>query len=187
MSFCERKEQIMKIKVDKLTYKEFSEYADATIAKPIKMTLAFFIGVAIILIIIAMSNPSFEGAVTPLFWCVGILAFLLVASNASVNTAFRKSGLATTACSYTFMEDGMKIAMGKLKGDLEWKYVKYVKETKNLWIMRVPNSQFIIPKRCMKEEEWESLINTYIPEDKIKHMRYKRRTPERTTDDDSED
>lgn len=172
----------MKIKVDKLSYKEFAEYTDSTFAKPVKMSLAFFIGVAVILIIIAMNKPGFEGAVTPLWWCVGILALLLITSNASVSAVFNKSELSKTTCSYTFSDEGMKIAMGKLKGDLEWEYVKYIKETKNLWIMRVPNSQFIMPKRCMDEEAFVSLIERTLPQDKIKKMKYKRNA-ERDTDD----
>lgn len=164
----------MKIKVDKLSYKEFAEYTDSTFAKPIKMSLAFFIGVAVILIIVAMNKPGFEGTVKPLWWCVGILALLLITSNASVSAVFNKSGLSKTTCNYSFSDEGMKIAMGKLKGDLEWEYVKYIKETKNLWIMRVPNSQFILPKRCMDEEEFVSLIERNVPEDKIKKLRYKR-------------
>ena len=171
----------MKIKVDKISFKEFSEYTDSTIAKPIKMSLAFFIGVAVIFIIVAMNKPGFEGAIKPLWWCVGILALLLITSNASVSAVFNKSGLSKTSCSYSFFDEGMKIAMGKLKGDLEWSYVKYVKETKNLWIMRVPNSQFILPKRCMDEDEWEDLIKKSLPEDKIKRLKYKR--TERTMDD----
>jgi len=172
----------MKVKVDKLSYKEFTEYSNSTFAKPIKMSLAFFIGVAVLLIIIAMNKPGFEGAITPLWWCVGILALLLIISNASVSAVFNKSGLSKTTCSYSFSEDGMKIAMGKLKGDLEWKYVKYIKETENLWIMRVPNSQFILPKRCMDENAFVSLIEKCVPEDKIKKQRYKRNS-ERTNDD----
>ena len=70
----------------------------------------------------------------------------------------------------------------KLTGDLEWEYVKYIKETKNLWIMRVPNSQFIMPKRCMDEEAFVSLIERTLPQDKIKKMKYKRNA-ERDTDD----
>ncbi len=172
----------MKVKVDKLSYNEFTEYADSTIAKPIKMSIAFFVGIAVLLIIFASNKPGMEGAVTPLWWCVGILLFLLLSSNASISIVFNKSGLSNASSSFTFSEEGMKIAIGKLKGDLEWKYVKYVKETKNLWIMRVPGSQFIMPKRCMKEEEFEELIKKCLPEDKIKQMKYKR-DAERTNED----
>ena len=35
----------MKIKVDHLTSKEFSEYADSTFAKPVKMSLGIFLGI----------------------------------------------------------------------------------------------------------------------------------------------
>ena len=172
----------MKVKVDKLSYKEFTEYTDSTFAKPVKMSLAFFIGIAVILVIVAMNRPGLEGAVTPLWWCIGILAVLLITSNASISGVFNKSGLAKTTCSYTFSDEGMKITMGKLKGDLEWGYVKYIKETKNLWIMRVPNSQFILPKRCMDEEAFVSLIERLVPEDKIKKMKYKKNA-ERDIDD----
>ena len=182
MSFFERNGSAMKVKVDKLTYKEFSEYTDSTFAKPIKMSLAFFVGIAVILIIVAMNKPEMKGALTPLYWCVGILLFLLISSNASVSMAFKKSGFDSTNYSFVFTDEGMKIAMGKLKGDLEWKYVRYIKETKNLWIMRVPNSQFIMPKRCMKEDEFEELIKNCLPEEKIKRMKYKKNA-ERITDD----
>ena len=68
----------MKIKVDKLSYKEFAEYTDSTFAKPVKMSLAFCIGVAVILIIIAMNKPGFEGAITALWWWGGILAVVVM-------------------------------------------------------------------------------------------------------------
>ena len=48
--------------------------------------------------------------------------------------------------------------------------------------MRVPNSQFIMPKRCMDEETFVSLIERTLPQDKIKKMKYKRNA-ERDTDD----
>ena len=59
-------------------------------------SVMFFIGVAVILIIDAMNNPGFECAVTPLWWCVGILALLLITSNISVSAVFNKSELSKT-------------------------------------------------------------------------------------------
>lgn len=164
----------MKIKVDKLNYSEFSEYAESTFAKPIKMALSFFIGIAVILIIISMGSEALKGAVTSLWWCVGIMVFLLIISNVGLSYSFKKSGLDKTTCTYVLEEDIIKISMGKIKGNLEWKYVKSLKETKNLWIMRVPGSQFIMPKRCINVE-FEGFIKNVLPEDKIKRLKYRRK------------
>ncbi len=163
----------MKIKVDKLSYKEFSEYAESTFAKPIKMALSFFIGIAVILIIISMNNEALKGAETSLWWAVGILAVLLIISNTGMSFAFKKSGLDKTSYTFLMEKEYLKITMGKLKGNLEWHYVKSLRETKSLWIMRVPNSQFIIPKRCVGEE-FEDFMAGVIDNEKIKPLKYKR-------------
>lgn len=164
----------MKIKVDKLSFSEFSEYAESTFARPIKMALSFFIGLAVVFIIICMGNEELKSSITPLWWCVGIMVFLLIASGAGLSLAFKKSGLDKTAASYVLEEEILKISLGKIKGNLEWKYVKKVKETKNLWIMTVPNGQFIMPKRCTGEG-FENFISSVLPEDKIKRLKYRRK------------
>ncbi len=164
----------MKIKVDKLNYSEFSEYAESTFAKPIKMALSFFIGILVILIIICMGNEEMKSSVTSLWWCVGIMAFLLIMSNVGLSVAFKKSGLDKTASSYIMEDEILKISLGKLKGNLEWEFVKKIKETKNLWIMTVPNGQFILPKRCVGED-FENFITKVLPEDKIKRLKYRQK------------
>lgn len=50
----------MKIKVDHLSSKEFSEYADSTFAKPVKMSLGIFLG--IIMIVLACLLFTARGA-----------------------------------------------------------------------------------------------------------------------------
>lgn len=177
----------MKIKVDKLTSKEFSEYADSTFAKLVKMTLGIFLGVVMLVIAFLVGFNRGTEALKSLWICAGILAFLLILSNSCIGILFKKSGLSDTKCSYVFDESGMDIAVGDLKGDLEWKYVKYLKETEHLFILRVQGSQFIIPKRCLKEEEFYSLIEKVLPDEKIKKQKYKKKDRGTKKDGDSKD
>lgn len=165
----------MKIKVDKLTYGEFKEYVDSSFAGAVKLSLAILLGIAAILIAIGFVRGVTTEAMTPLFWCAGILFLLIVFSGTGISTVFKKSGLADTACRYTLSEEGLDIVMGKLKGDLDWAHVNYVKETKNLWIMRVPNSQFILPKRCYDEKEFYTLVSACLPDDRIREMHHKKK------------
>lgn len=76
----------------------------------------------------------------PLFITAFILAALYILSGAVLGIAYKKSGLADTRCAYSLDEDGMDIKLGDLSGDLSWSYVKYVKETKNLFIIRAKGS-----------------------------------------------
>ena len=162
----------MKIKVDHLTSKEFSEYADSTFAKPVKMSLGIFLGIIMTVLACLLFTGKGGGAVKPLFITAFILAALYILSGAVLGTAYKKSGLADTRCAYSLDEGGMDIKMGDLSGDLSWSYVKYVKETKNLFIIRAKGSQFIIPKRCLKSAEFREFIKNTLPEEKIKRLKY---------------
>ena len=119
--------------------------------------------------------PSFHGQggrSGEAFITAFILAALYILSGAVLGTAYKKSGLADTRCAYSLDEGGMDIKMGDLSGDLSWSYVKYVKETKNLFIIRAKGSQFIIPKRCLKSAEFREFIKNTLPEEKIKRLKY---------------
>lgn len=178
----------MKIKVDKLTAKEFSEYADSTFAKLVKMTLGIFLGVVMLVIVLLIGFNKGAELLKNLWICAGILAFLLILGNSSIGILFKKSGLSDAKCSYVFNESGMDISVGDLSGDLEWKYVKYLKETEHLFILRVPKSQFIIPKRCLKnEEEFCSLMENVLPAERIKKLKYKKKDRGTKKDGDSKD
>lgn len=163
----------MKVKVDHLTSKEFSEYTDSTAAKPVKMSLGIFLGI----IMMAMAYILFSGNGKEALGAMGItalvLASLYIMSGALIGTAFKKSGLSDTKCAYSFDSSGMDIKMGSLSGDLSWDYIKYVKETKNLFIIRAKGSQFIIPKRCMAESEFREFLRETLPEEKLRRIKYK--------------
>lgn len=164
---------LMKVKVDCLTAKEFSEYTDSTFAKPVKMSLGIFLGV----IMMAMAYVLISGNGKEAAGTMGVAAIILVAlylmSGALIGTAFKKSGLSDTKCSYSFDSSGMDIKMGSLSGDLSWDYVKYVKETKSLFIIRAKGSQFIIPKRCLKDSEFRKFLKETLPGEKIRRIKYK--------------
>lgn len=165
----------MKIKVDKLTAKEFSEYADSTFAKLVKMTVGIFLGVVMVVIALFIGFNKGGEMIKSLWICAGVLAFLLILANSCIGILFKRSGLSDTKCSYVFDEGGMDISVGDLKGDLEWKYVKYLKETEQLFILRVQGSQFIIPKRCINEEEFSAFMENVLPDEKIKKLKYKKK------------
>ena len=164
----------MKIRVDKLTFKEFKEYTDSTFIKSIKMSLSLFSGIAILIMMIGFALNLSKDLMQPIFWCVGIFLFLIIISNSAISVAYKKSGLETTACRYILEDDGLDIKMGKLKGTLEWKYVKKIKETKNLYIMLLPGSHLILPKHTLNEEEFLSVIAKNMEEKRIVRLRYKK-------------
>lgn len=173
----------MKIKVDCLTAKEFSEYADSTFAKPVKMSLGIFLGIIMIVLAYILFTNKDSGAVKLLIAAAFVLAALYIMSGALVGAAFKKSGLSDTKCSYAFDNDGMDIKMGSLSGDLSWDYVKYVRETKSLFIIRAKGSQFIIPKRCLKNAPFRDFLRETLPEEKIKRLKY---TMDKETEDDGD-
>lgn len=176
----------MKVKVDKLTGKEFSEYADSTFAKPVKMSLGIFLGIIMIAAAFFLINKAPEEVIRPLWIAALILALLLISSTSVINMAFKKSGFAETKCSYEFSGDGMYIVIGDMEGDLSWKYIKRVKETQNLFVISAKRSQFIIPKRCIKNEgDFLAIVKEALPEDAVKQMKYKKK--EETEEDGNSD
>ncbi len=168
----------MKVKVDKLTSKEFSEYTDSSFAKIVKMTIGIFLGIIMIVIALSLGFHAPENVMKPLWIAAFILVFLIISSNSAVSMAFKKSGFAETKCTYSFDGAGMDITIGDMSGDLGWEYVKYVKETENLFIIRAEGSQFIIPKRCLSEKDFLALIEDALPNEKIKKMKYKKKDKE---------
>ncbi len=172
----------MTIKVDKLTPREFSEYVDSTFAKHVKMTVRLFFVIVVTGALIATITGISPSLIKSLWISAGVLFALLAFSGAGVNVLFRASGLQSTSCRYCFDDNGMNIAFGKLKGDLDWDHVNYVKETQHLWIMRVPNSQFILPKRCYENEALSALFSAVLPEGKIRRLKRKNNDGEEATD-----
>lgn len=172
----------MKVKVDKLTNKEFSEYTDSSFAKIVKMTLGIFLGIIMIVIAVSLGFGAPESMMKTLWIAAFVLVFLILSSNAAVGMAFKKSGFAETKCSYVFDENGMDITIGDLNGDLSWNYVKYIKETERLFIIRAKGSQFIIPKRCVKEEQFVELIEKALPNEKYRRIKYKKKDTEKDGD-----
>lgn len=175
----------MNIKVDKLTPREFSEYVDSTFARQVKMTVRIFFIIVVTCALLAAFTGVSSSLIKPLWISAGLLAALLAFSDAGVGILFRASSLQNTSCRYRFDQEGMNISFGKLKGDLDWEHVNYVKETQNLWIMRVPNSQFILPKRCYDDAALSALFSAVLPEEKIKPLKQKTTKREDIADDDT--
>lgn len=166
----------MRIKVDKLTGKEFSEYSDSTFAKPVKMSLGIFLCVIVFFAAVLLLKKTSAEVIRPLWIAAFILALLLISANSVISLAFKKSGFAETKCCFDFSEDGMYIKIGDMEGDLSWEYVKYLKETNSLFVIRAKGSQFIIPKRCIKkEEELLAFFKAVLPDEKIKLMKFKKK------------
>ncbi|MDP4133194.1 MAG: YcxB family protein [Bacillota bacterium] len=174
---------MLKIRVDKLTFNEFSEYVNSTFARNVRYALTIFMSLSSLGILIGIALKWSESSIQTLFWCFGIILFMIILTNISIKAIYNKSGLGGTLCRYSFDESGMDINMGKLKGDLSWEYVKKVKETKNLIIINVQGSTFILPKRCCDADELLNLLKVALPEDKISEQKYK----EKDRDDSIED
>lgn len=159
----------MKVKVDGITFKEFTEYVNSGFARQINMTLYIFLAITSMGIVFGLLTKMEEAVLKPLFVCGAVLLVLILSSRGGVGFMFKRSGLKETKCRYSFDEYGMDISIGKLTGDLEWEYVKHITETDNLWIIRVPGSQFILPKRCLENDKFREIVKNKLPEDKIKN------------------
>ncbi len=167
----------MKIKVDKITAKEFSEYTDASFAKSVKMTLKFFLGINALAILLVYGFNLDKNVIKPLWISAFLLSMLLILSGSATHFIYKKSRLGETKASYSFSSDKMDISLGNLEGDLSYEYVKRIKETAGLFIISVKGSEFIIPKRCVDESDFLGFFEKVLPDEKIKRMKYKKKTP----------